>query len=153
MLAFRATMKKRGLLDEEALAFLKAPDDFVSTRPAEAHSLIFRKLSYSAIGGWLPRVLPVDKDTGAWKAESNVLRWTMDVFEMMFCVSFLLVPVAVLYLGNLSKITKFLAVLLSVFLFTAAVVLAKGGLTKFRHTVIVVFTYAAILLSALVQIG
>lgn len=148
-----ASLKKSGMLDDEALLFTNVPDDFVTTRPPEEHSLYLRNLFYGKFGWVLKKFLPRDEATGTWRAQTRVNNLVVGMVLTFFGVSMLLGPIAVMFLGELTKVKSFLVVLLAVSLFGAAMVLTKNPETKFREPMMVVSAYVAVLASVLAQMA
>lgn len=146
-------LKKRNMLDDEALAFTQAPDDFVSTRPSEGHSSHFRWLFYSRYGKKLRKLLLPSDGRGMWSVPYSTLVWVDAVGLTLFCILMLLAPVGILYLARLTDAESFLVVLLFVSAFAAAMVLTKDTKTKFRDIFFIIFGYAAVLSAFLGQIA
>lgn len=145
-------LKGQGLLDDEALAFAMEPDDFVCTRPAEAHTRRFMTLLYSPWGNWLRKLLRSDAP-GRWTIQYNTILFLEGAALTLVSMVILLGPVGLLYLAPMTKTESYCVVVGFVTVFGSVIVLTKDPMTKFRDIMIVIFGYAAVLSAILVQTG
>ena len=145
-------LKGRGAVHEEALSFMREPDDFVSTRPSEDHTDHFRSLVYSPWGWWVRRFLSPDGE-GRWEVQLKALLWLQGIVMFLLCTFMMLGPVGILYLAPLTRVESFIVVVVFVGTFGAAMLLPKHPKTKFRDILVVVFAYAAVLSAFLAQMG
>lgn len=146
---FHQYLKDNSILDEEALAFTKESEDFVSTRPAEDHAIwIF----YTPWGQWIRRLLSRD-GPARWTLPYKMMVLLEGMALAVVTVVILLGPLGVLYLMPLTKTESYGVVVIFVTAFGTVMLLNKDPRTKFRDIILVIFAYAAVLSSILVQIG
>lgn len=103
--------------------------DFCSTALHPVHMPV-RNMLNSPLGGRLQEKIPFLKfsaDSGGYLLSSNVLGRVLEMFQVFFTSSLLLIPTGILLFGQLDKSEKFGVVVASVFIFCAVVVLGRGG--------------------------
>jgi hypothetical protein len=161
---YNSFLASQDMTDEDVFLPAYAPiNDFCTTAVHQAH-LPIRNLLFSDFSEWVQEklsILEFNEDSGGFLLSMTAVTLVLEVFQMFFSSSLLLVPMGILLFGDLDKLAMYLVVVASVFVLSAVVVLGRGvgmgdsGGSGHGNGLLVgvVAAYTAVLATFLAQLG